>query len=433
MRFVPGEGQTRLHIRPLGTIAADTHWGATRVELALVEADIEALVRSATSAVGRADLAEAVQQDLRTLAVKASIQFCAGVCLLAAATSALLLGRHLHVVLTAVSAALITVVAMALLIVGTFDTVAFSQPTFSGPLVKAEQVIEVVAQGQEALDETRSRFDVASERLSDLFVLLGRPDTDPRQAQTVLLHVSDIHANPIGFEITRQLADEFGVDAIVDTGDLASAELDTGEISSAIDPVDSAIAQEIRKARVPYVYVPGNHDSPQLRRKVASIPNALLLDRDVTTVDTLTILGFADPTFSTEPVLEAEKRGQRLALAPEVADVVAAHEPDVLAVHDPVLSSEAWGMVPTVVAGHTHEKAEVREDGTLVLTVGSTGATGLKHLTVEAGRRYEAEILYFEGDDLVAVDYVSLADIGGDFELSRRTYAGEDSSFTSHS
>jgi hypothetical protein len=139
-------------------------------------------------------------------------------------------------------------------------------------------------------------------------------------------------------------------------------------------------------------------------------------------VDSLEIMGVADPTFSTTPITEEEKSEQRAAVASEVAASVSEQTPDVLAVHDSVLGSESWGLTPLVLAGHTHERGEAEEDGSLILTVGSTGATGLKHLTVESGRRYEAEILYFEGTSLAAVDYVSLADLGGDFELSRRTF-----------
>jgi predicted phosphodiesterase len=308
----------------------------------------------------------------------------------------------------------------------TYDLDAFEQPTFSGALVKAHQVIDVVAQGEEVLDQTKSRFDIATGRLSDLLVLLAEPNPDPREAGTVILHVSDIHANPIGFQITRQLAREFDVDAILDTGDIASAELDTGEISTAIDPIDSAIARELRRADVPYLYVAGNHDSPQLRRRVGEDPNVEVLDDSTVTLGNVTILGWADPTFSTKPVPEEEKARQRLEAAPKVAEAVAETDPDLLAVHDSRLASDSLGDVPVVLAGHTHERFEATKGGTLILTVGSTGATGLKHLTFEAGRDYEAEVLYFEGDDLVAVDYMSFEDIGGDFELSRRTYDGSD-------
>lgn len=422
LRLVPGEGETRLRLTPLGTIGADTHAAPTRIELSLVEADIEALALAATSADGRAALREEVKEDLTRLAVRAAIQTVAGVAVVAVAVAALVLGRGPGVLGAAVAGSFLASAAIAGMILSSFDLKAFEQPAYSGALTKAQQVVEVVAQSEEVLDRARSRFDVASARLSELLVLLARPDPNPRDAGTLLLHVSDIHANPIGFEIAQQLADEFDVDAIIDTGDLASAELDTGALSSAIGPIDAAMAREVAKTDTTYIYVAGNHDSPQLRRRLALVPNAEVLDGDVFRVGALDIMGWADPTFSTIPIPEAEKSDLRREIAPAVAEAVAEAQPDLLAVHDPVLASESFGVVPVVIAGHTHARSETMEDGTLVLTVGSTGATGLKHLTLETGRAYEAQILYFEGTSLVAVDYLSFADIGGDFELSRRIY-----------
>lgn len=422
LRLFPGEGETLVRITPLGTVAASTHAFPTRIELSLVEAAVEEVARTVTTPAGREELRSRVTADLRKLALRAGMQTALSVALVAAGASALLFGRHLRVVLAAVGGSVVAFAAMVVIIVGSFDAEAFSEPTFTGSVAKAQQVIEVVARGEEVLDQTRSRFDVASRRLSELFVLLARPDNDPRRSGTVLLHVSDIHANPIGFEITRGLAEEFDVDAVLDTGDLASAELDTGEISSAIDPIDSAIAREISRTGVRYLYVAGNHDSPQLRSRVAAVDNVTVLDGSTTTVDSLEIMGFADPTFSTTPIAESEKSQQREALSEQVAEEVSAEAPDIVAVHDSVLAAASWGDVPLILAGHTHERSELEQESTLLLTVGSTGATGLKHLMVESGRRYEAQILYFEGTALAAVDYVSLADVGGDFELSRRTY-----------
>lgn len=430
LRVIPGAGETRLRFTPLGTIGADTHAAPARIELSLVEADIEALARAATSPEGRVELRDEVKEDLTRLAIQAAIQNFIGVVLIGLAVTALLLGRGLGILAGAAAGSLLGSAALTVMILTTFDLGAFEQPSYSGALTKAQQVVEVVARGEEVLDRARSRFDVASARLSKLLVLLARPDPNPRDAGTVLLHVSDIHANPIGFEVTQQLAEEFRVDAIVDTGDLGSAELDTGALSSAIGPVDAAIAREIRRSGVTYLYAAGNHDSPQLRRRVAAAPNVEVLDRNVTTVGALEIMGWADPTFSTTPIPEAEKSERRRQMSPEVAEAVVEAGPDVLAVHDPVLASASFGKVPLVIAGHTHERSESLEEGTLVLTVGSTGATGLKHLTFEAGRDYEAEILYFEGVTLVAVDYLSFADIGGDFELSRRIYESTEDSLT---
>jgi hypothetical protein len=73
-----------------------------------------------------------------------------------------------------------------------------------------------------------------------------------------------------------------------------------------------------------------------------------------------------------------------------------------------------------VVAGHIHERTSSIERGTRVLTVGSTGATGLEEFTVETTRPYEAEVLRFRDGELIAIDYLTVEGIGGDFTLERR-------------
>lgn len=417
-----GTRGTTLGLPPLGNVAARTHEVPLDIELSLVEVDVEPLARSVTSQRGRDLLGREVAADLRGLAIKAAVQLVAMLALLAAGAAALILGRHLvPLVVTPVTAVIVVGVALAVVLV-TFDVSAFQEPKFTGSLTKARAVVDAVSEGAEVLDEARSRFDVASERLSGLISLLGIPDEDPRAAETIILHVSDIHANPVGFEVVQQLARQFDVDAVIDTGDLASSFLDTGGISSVIDPVDRMIAREVASVRVPYLYVPGNHDSPELRREVSAAPNVTSLGTSHGSIGSLMILGWPDPTFARDPVPEADKSDERLQQAHDVAAAVAVDRPDILAVHDAILASESIGLVPVVLAGHIHERSEALVDGTLVLTVGSTGATGLKSLTVETDLSYEAQILYIENDQLIAVDYVTLHDLGGDFELTRRTY-----------
>lgn len=417
-----GTRGTTLGLPPLGNVAARTHAVPLDIQLSLVEVDVEPLARSVTSQRGRDLLGREVAADVRELAIKAALQLVAMLALFAAGAAALILGRHLvPLVVTPVTAVVVMGVALAVIVV-TFDVSAFQEPKFSGSLTKARAVVDAVTEGAEVLDEARSRFDVASERLSGLIALLGIPDEDPRAAETIILHVSDIHGNPVGFEVVQQLARQFDVDAVIDTGDLASSFLDTGGISSVIDPVDRMIAREVASVRVPYLYVPGNHDSPELRREVSAAPNVTSLGASPEPIGPLMVLGWPDPTFARDPVPETEKSDERLEQAQDVAAAVAAEGPDILAVHDAILASESIGSVPMVLAGHIHERSETLVDGTLMLTVGSTGATGLKSLTVETALRYEAQILYIENDQLIAVDYVTLHDLGGDFELTRRTY-----------
>ncbi len=108
-----------------------------------------------------------------------------------------------------------------------------------------------------------------------------------------------------------------------------------------------------------------------------------------------------------------------------MAAKVAERRPDVLAVHDPRLAEDSAGKVPLVVAGHVHRRTSETRDGTLILTVGSTGSTGLGTFTVESEQAYEAEVLHFRDGRLDVVDYVTVRGISGAFSVERQVIAPE--------
>ena len=89
------------------------------------------------------------------------------------------------------------------------------------------------------------------------------------------------------------------------------------------------------------------------------------------------------------------------------------------------LSEAAVGNVPLVICGDIHERTEKEEDGTRVLTVGSTGATGLGSFTPDEQRPYEAEVLHFVGGRLTTLDYVTVKGPSGAFTVDRVAYQDE--------
>ena len=231
-----------------------------------------------------------------------------------------------------------------------------------------------------------------------------------------LLHISDVHLNPLGLEVARGLADTFAVDAVIDTGDLTSFGID-GE---------SRIASLIESFDAPYYLVPGNHDSEENRAALARYANLTVLDGDVVDVGGVRILGVADPGHTTVGGISREVAvGLRNEHADEVANLVRRSRPDVLAVAGLSLADDSLGDVPLVISGDIHERSEHEEDGTRLLTVGSTGATGLGSFTVEEDRPYEAEILHLVDGRLVSLDYVTVKGQDGAFTVDRVVYAGD--------
>jgi predicted phosphodiesterase len=412
-----GNGDTTLFVPPLGTVVADTHLSPLSLRITFTSVDPNALADAVSAATTRDLFAAELESDLRSTAKRVTLQLLLGALVLGALVAALLPRRRPGSIAAGAIGGVAVVGAVIWLTAGTFDVEAFEQPRFTGALERAPQVIEALSGSVESIEGLRSRYATAADRLSDLLALTAEPTTDPQEDSVAILHVSDIHSNPLGVELANNLARRFEVDAILDTGDLTSF----GE------PLESRIARLIARFQVPYLYVPGNHDSDFNRRALADAANVTLIDETTADIQGVEILGYADPTFTAATETSTEEGNEiRVQASEEVAALVAAESPDVLAVHDSRLAAESIGLVPLVLAGHIHERSlveEVDDEGerTVELTVGSTGATGLGSFIVEADLAYEAEIIYFRDGSAVAFDYVSFSGLGTNFEVERRT------------
>ena len=388
---------------PLGTISAATHQIAVGVDVRLAELDVEALQQQLDDFDQVDQVRDEIEDDLPGLLRRALLGGMARAAVVGALVALLLPARRWwHPVLGALGGAL--AVAAALGGVGrTFDVAAFNEARYDGALSRAPTVFAAVQRHVDGLGDVEDRVGVVSAQLEDLFAAAaGGTRTVPDSAVTIL-HVSDIHSNPLGVEVAGQLADAFDVDAVLDTGDLTSFGL----------PVEARIAELIGDLEHPWYLVAGNHDSPSVREALAGEPNLTLVDGmvDIAGVE---VLGIPDPTFTAGNEVDTDAANARKdELAPSVAALVRGERPDVLAVHDPRQAAEVDGDVALVAAGHVHRTtSEVGEEGTRFLTVGSTGATGLGSFAVETALPYEAELLRFDGGQLVAIDRIRVRGLG---------------------
>lgn len=407
--LAPGSGRTVLRVPPLGTVAAGTHTPPVGLRMTLSEVDVPRLTARVGDASARAALADAVEDDLRALGPRLVWQSCLGAAAVGAVVAALLPRRKPSYVVAGATGAAVTAAGLLVGAAASFDVAAFEQPHFTGALVRAPVVIDALQSGQVTLGSIQSRYETAADRLSELLTLVAEPNRDPADDSVAILHVSDIHSNPLGVQLARRLAEQFDVDAVLDTGDLTNFGV----------TLESRIGRLVERIDVPYFLVPGNHDSAANEAALDRVSNLTVLDGDVAEVEGIRILGWGDPTDTNWNNIPPEEAAElRVEEGEETAAEVELVAPDVLAVHDSRLAEASFGEVPLVLAGHYHRRIAEEEDGTLVLAVGSTGATGLKFF-VEAERDYEAEVLYFREGRAVAVDYVRFSGLGGDFVIER--------------
>ena len=438
-------GHTVVHLAPLGTIDLDTHDAPLTLDARVDEIGVEDAERIATNPSAVERLGEEAAHEVRSALVGLAVR-CLLVAVVGGALGALVARTHWRAALAGALTAGLLVGALGGGAALTFDANAVSEPRYSGLLTRAPAAVGDVEDVLDRFGEYRSQLGELVDNVATLY-LAGEqlPTFEPGRTIRVL-HVSDVHLNPGAFDLMRRLADQFGVDAIADTGDVT----DWGT-----DP-ETALVGQIATLDVPYVWVRGNHDSRSTQQAVASIPNAVVLDGDGAEVAGLRFWGIGDPRYTpdkSEPVGGQSEQERASAFAPVVADRLDRGEPpdvDVALVHDARMAEDLGGRVPLVLAGHEHEPrtdtidppAEDEDgdggeddgtgstttteapttasggeapDDTLLLVEGSTGGGGLRALQGGEPLPLTASVLYFDPDThrLLAYDRIRVAGLGG--------------------
>jgi predicted MPP superfamily phosphohydrolase len=346
----------------------------------------------------------------------------------AALASFLVFRRGWREPLLAAGIALALLVGTAGIGAATWRPEALSQPRYTGLLVNANSLIG-------SAQDIAARFDAYRASLEDLVANVGSlysalsalPAPGGTDDSVALLHVSDLHLNPAGFDLVRQVVDQFRVDAVLDTGDIT----DWGSAP------ENQLISSVGTLGVPYVYIRGNHDSATTAAQIASLPNATVLDDSAVTVAGIEVVGTADPRFTPDKSTGDDDvdeqvlidSGQGLADFAETLD-----PPPVIAmVHEPPEAGPLDGVVPLVLAGHTHErKVSRQENGTLLMVEGSTGGAGLRGLQGEYPEPLTCTVLYLDPGtgELVAYDEITLGGLGETEVTIQRTVVGEDTGTT---
>ncbi|MBK7165736.1 MAG: metallophosphoesterase family protein [Candidatus Microthrix sp.] len=400
-------GRTTLGLPPLGQASAPTHRGPVELRMELRSVDVPALIGTK----GNLDpvaLRSSIEADTRSALIAAVIQFGVVSAVIGAVVGAALPWRGRASVIGGTLFGALVAVALAASALPGFNGQRFDELTYEGPLTAGRQMMQSISTADGPLGQ---RVTALTDRLAGLYSAGITQSVADTEGEVVILHISDLHLNPIGAQLARRLATTFDVDAVVDTGDTTS-------FGSSFEGV---YAEALADFPVPYLFVAGNHDSRPNRRAIKATPGVTALHNTVVDVDGVTIAGFDDPVITTaDPLPRDERESIELAAAPEVSGLLGSERPDVLAVHNPVILRELVGEVPVAIAGHMHRSQLGARDGTLVWMVGSTGATGLGSLLVDSDTPASAALLRFRDGELIAIDDLEVVGTAGDLQIRRR-------------
>lgn len=418
-------GRTRLEVPPFGALSAQTHMAPVGLRVELRQVDVDELQR--TAAVTRSEVrdyllvelrggleAAARRFGLRTVAIAAGIGF--GAAMLIAT-----LRRRLPAVLIVVGVSVSIPAASFSAVTISFNADGFKQPEYTGALQAAPWMVGLAEQAVVEADRLGERLTTITENLVEVFARLERSEpVGANPGDRTILVVSDIHNNPVAFDLIKATVQAFGPDLVIDAGDIT----DWGTM------FEGRLLDSLTRLPVPYVFIPGNHETPVLIERLQELDNVVVIQDGVVEVAGVNIAAVGDPAASsTSPRVAA--RSDLLKARTYFRDLVSFSErtPDVAVAHHPEIARAAVGKVATVISGHTHRQLIEQERGTLHVNPGSTGAAGIRGLE---GRPvpYGLLLLHLRADGQggwlpLAVDEINLSNFHSGFALARHVFSAE--------
>jgi predicted MPP superfamily phosphohydrolase len=398
-------GETVVQIPPLGDVAFDSHDGPVGVNLKLDSIDPNEAQAIINTPGGVTTASQNLASDVTDAIVRVVVEALAIVTLCGLLVGALAFRTMRRALLTGVTSLAVTA-ALVGYAAGTLRAESISQPRYEGLLAYAPSVVgnaEDIAVNYEEYVANLQKFVT---NISEFYALaMDMPQLGIQDDSIRILHVSDIHLNPSAWHLMESVVDQFDIDAVADTGDMSQ----WGSEQEA-----EIFSRGVEQINCPYVFVKGNHDSATTVGALAAYDNVIVLDGEVQEVAGLSMAGVADPRFTPEPgqpsseyaQLMLEESGERLAQA--IQDAGGA---DLAMVHEPPMSVPLTGVVPLVLAGHTHARAvQDLGEGTTLMVEGSTGAAGLRNFQSEEPMKMEMDVLYFDPvtKALTAYDSISV-------------------------
>jgi len=203
--------------------------------------------------------------------------------------------------------------------------------------------------------------------------------------------------------------------------------IDTGDATDYGTPIEADLAGSIAEIGLPWVFVPGNHDSPAVIETLASLDNVYVLEEDLLYLEDLdfAVAGIADPA-SADTSMTVRSREDYKNAAARLKEVIskADQQPAVIISHHLYIVEEFTEMDAVLLHGHTHRVSINSEGKAILIDAGTSGGAGIRGLMASGEVPYSMVLLHFNRIEdrwvVTAADIITVNQLNSGFVLDRR-------------
>lgn len=414
------KGQTKILIPPVGSISAPTHLAPVRLNLALRNIDPQLLQELIEEAPASVQLTEEFKNQLQKTALAFGVRLLF-LGALGGLTGALLItGKQIKLALTGAVSGLAAVLLLLVMTICSYNFDRFRNPEYQGVLKAAPWAVGMVEDAVMKVNLLGEQMQIVAQNLSNLYERIENlQPTHEDLGDLLILHVSDSHNNPAAQRLILQIVNSFPVDLIVDTGDIS----DYGT------PLEGMLLKGLRDLQIPYVFIPGNHDSPVIMGEIEEYPHVQVLRAGIIDIQGVRILALADPASSGRSIAplkreDTEEARDYLTFLWEESVV----KPHLVAIHNLNIAEKLIGKSPLILYGHSHQLRIGEEKGTMLINAGTTGGAGLRGLQVTKEIPYSMVLLHLKRNEegelfLTATDTIKVYNLERGFALERKMFS----------
>lgn len=411
-------GSTSLVLPPIGSISAFTHPQPIKASVALNNVDLSSLQQIVL--VSESDASDALVNYFRANIQKSVIRVILQLMIIGGfggILGVLFLGNpSIKLVIQSFIIGLVVVGVLLGSVYFTYDPQAFENPRYQGIIEAAPWMVGLIQESVVKVEELGEQIQLLLTNLYHVFNQIENLQTvGVQEVDLTILHVSDIHNHPVAYDFIKQIIASFPIDMVIDTGDLT----DWGT------PLEAEIVNQIEQLRLPYAFVSGNHDAPDVIDRLVQTDNVYIIDLEPQEILGLKIAGISDPSADSysPQIAPLDQLGEIATFINDFyRDLV--EVPDIFAVHNHRIANAIEpGIFPVVLTGHSHVQAITQVEDTVYINAGTTGASGIRGLQTRDLMPFSLAILYFQKNggqlELVAVDGIQVQGLTADFSLDR--------------